>query len=293
MNGRWTNWTKWTNWWRNPFLNLDLQIFSDSNCPKLASHYPKILSLSGMSRYPKFNTSNVATITRIPCHSPQTIFTIHSAILFQWTDSKSTSARTWFRRTTVSIISDLFHLWFCSAEWQSKVISQSTLEAFGYRPVCVKAVLANRLEEPKARCRYLAVDEDSEEEILEWIEIQAKKCKLVTCTDIKNYCEVKYSRSVSRWWVGSFVWRHRDDLTKTKSTFQENLRLEVSRVFLDETIRCLRQYVKGMKTELVFNLNEVAMSEWEDWKDKKIFIPRRLMIRRYIIAHHKMWNTYR
>jgi hypothetical protein len=58
--------------------------------------------------------------------------------------------------------------------------------------------LANRLEKSKARCRYLAVDEDSEEEILEWIEIQAKKCKLVTRTDLKNYCDAKYSRSISR-----------------------------------------------------------------------------------------------
>jgi hypothetical protein len=28
------------------------------------------------------------------------------------------------------------------------------------------------------------------------------------------------------------------------------------------------------KTKKVFNLNEVGMSEWEDWKDKKGIVPK-------------------
>jgi hypothetical protein len=63
-------------------------------------------------------------------------------------------------------------------------------------------------------------------------------------------------------------------LSEVKSTPQEDARLEVPRVFLDETIRCLREYVKGMTAELVFNLDEVGVSEWEDRKDKKAIIPR-------------------
>jgi hypothetical protein len=62
----------------------------------------------------------------------------------------------------------------------------------------------------------------------------------------------------------SFILRHQDDLSEIKSTSQENTRLEVLRAFLDEAIRCLREYVHGMKAELMFNLDEVDMSEWED-----------------------------
>jgi hypothetical protein len=132
--------------------------------------------------------------------------------------------------------------------------------------------LSNTLEELKAHDRHLAVDEDSGEEILEWIEPQAKKCKPVTRTDIWHYYKAKYSRLVSRGWVGSFILCHRDNLTKIKSISQEDPILEVPCAFLDDTIYFLREYVQRMKEELVFNFDEVAMSEWEDRKDKRVIV---------------------
>jgi hypothetical protein len=74
--------------------------------------------------------------------------------------------------------------------------------------------------------------------------------------------------------VDSFILRHGTDLTERKSTPQEESRLEVPRVFLEETIRCLHDYVEGMKAELVFNLDEVGISEWEDRKDKTVIVPK-------------------
>jgi hypothetical protein len=55
--------------------------------------------------------------------------------------------------------------------------------------------------------------------------------------------------------------RHQDDLAEIKNTPQEDMRLEVPHIFLNETIRCLGEYVKEMKAELVFNLNEIGVSE--------------------------------
>jgi hypothetical protein len=109
--------------------------------------------------------------------------------------------------------------------------------------------------------RHSAFDDDSEGEILTWIEAQVEKPRPVTRTDFRYYCQTKYSRLVTRGWVDSFILRHGDSLTKTKSTPQENMRLKVPRAFLDKTIRCLCEYVQGMKAELVFNLDQVDMSE--------------------------------
>jgi hypothetical protein len=110
---------------------------------------------------------------------------------------------------------------------------------FECQPTRVKAALDNRLEAPKVCDRHIAVDENSEAAILEWIDAQAEKCNPVTRTDLRHYYEVKYFISISRGWVDLFILRHRDDLTKTKSTSQEETRLEVPCAFLDETIRCL------------------------------------------------------
>jgi hypothetical protein len=119
--------------------------------------------------------------------------------------------------------------------------------AFGCNATCVKAALANGFEEPKSRGRDFAFDDDSEEEILSWIEERAKKSRPVTRTDILHYCEVKFFRSVTRGLVDSFVLPHGDRLSERKSTSQEGTRLEVSLVFLDEALSDLREFMQGMK----------------------------------------------
>jgi hypothetical protein len=68
----------------------------------------------------------------------------------------------------------------------------------------VKAALANGFEESKSHGRHFVFDDDSEEEILSWIEERAEKSRPMTRTDILHYCEVKYSRSVKRGWMNVF-----------------------------------------------------------------------------------------
>jgi hypothetical protein len=74
--------------------------------------------------------------------------------------------------------------------------------------------------------------------------------------------------------VDSFILRHQDDLSETTSTPQKGKRLKAPLAFLDETTSCLREYVHGMKAKLVFSLNEVGISEWEDRKPKKVVVPK-------------------
>jgi hypothetical protein len=135
----------------------------------------------------------------------------------------------------------------------------------------------------------LAVHEDSEEKILEWIETQTEKCEPITRTYIRNYCEAKYSHSVRRGLIDSFILRHRDDLMETKSICQEDSRLEVLPVFLDEIISYSQEYVQGLKAELVFNLDEVGMSEWEDRKDEKVIVA--MMIDGQTIHYRALQNV--
>jgi AraC-like DNA-binding protein len=144
--------------------------------------------------------------------------------------------------------------------------------AFGHYPTHVKDALANEFEEPKRHDRHMAFDDDSEGEILTWIEAEAEKSRPVTLTELRHYCEPKYSRFDSKKWMDSSIISHRACLTEKESTRQQEARLEVPRVFLVETIRCLREYVQGMKAELVFNLEEIGPSEWEDRKDKKVIV---------------------
>jgi hypothetical protein len=53
---------------------------------------------------------------------------------------------------------------------------------------------------------------------------------------------------------------------------QEDTRLTVPREFLEQHIINMHRYVEGTASELLFNLDEVGASDWEDRKPKKVFV---------------------
>jgi hypothetical protein len=110
------------------------------------------------------------------------------------------------------------------------------MRAFNCSRHAVQSALANGLNEPKSRGRHIAVDAESDANILAWIKRKAEKSAAVTGTDIRNYCREVCKFQVSRGWVDSFISRHADELTEKKSSPQEETRLQVPRVFLEETI---------------------------------------------------------
>jgi hypothetical protein len=67
-----------------------------------------------------------------------------------------------------------------------------------------------------------------------------------------------------------FVLRHSDEVIQTKSCAQEGQRSQVPGVFLERIIQDLHEYVQGCVAELVVNLDEVGISDWEDRKTKKV-----------------------
>jgi hypothetical protein len=72
-------------------------------------------------------------------------------------------------------------------------------------------------------------------------------------------------------------------LRQTKSAPQEVHRLEVPRRFLDETVRCINEFVNGLPTQFIFNLDETGISEWEDRASKSAIVPKSLSVQN---VHH-------
>jgi hypothetical protein len=87
---------------------------------------------------------------------------------------------------------------FAQREDNQTLLIVQFFRAFEYQPIRVKAMLDNRLEMPKVRVRHIEIDENSEAGILEWIDVQAKKCNQITRTDLQHYCQVKYSISINQ-----------------------------------------------------------------------------------------------
>jgi hypothetical protein len=131
----------------------------------------------------------------------------------------------------------------------------------------------------------LAIDDQIERELLAWIESNAAKNTTVTGPDVRARIANHDRLSVTRGWGNSFIGRNLDRLCKVTSSPQESQRLEVPHCFLEETIRCLGEFVQGRPAELVFNLDEVGISNWEDRHTKNVIVP--LSAREQTI-HHKI-----
>jgi hypothetical protein len=73
-------------------------------------------------------------------------------------------------------------------ERRTEISIESLMRAFNCSRSAIHSALANGLSPPKSRSRHLAVDAESDENILAWIKVQAEKNVAVTRTHIKNYC---------------------------------------------------------------------------------------------------------
>jgi hypothetical protein len=125
----------------------------------------------------------------------------------------------------------------------------------------VRTALRNGYDRPKQRDRHPAAAPDCEADILAWIVRNSEKSTPVTRTDVLYYCAAKLSFSVTRGWVDCFTGNHLSVLTAAKSSPQEDPRLQVPRIFLDETLCCMQEAVHGRLSDLVFNLDEDGISE--------------------------------
>jgi hypothetical protein len=158
----------------------------------------------------------------------------------------------------------------CNRTLSTKSLSQ----AFDVNREIIRRALARGYAIPCSRGRHPAFDEETELALVDWIKGKAENQKAVTRTELLHHCMEMNMVPVSRGWVDSFLSRHSQELFEAKSCPQENPRLEVPQAFLDTAIECLKEHVQGACAELVFNLDEVGISEWEDRVERKVIVPR-------------------
>jgi hypothetical protein len=141
----------------------------------------------------------------------------------------------------------------------------------------VQSASAHGSEPTGARGNRPALDGDREEQILDWIQHKAEQGTSVGKTEIKDYRTTQLKIPMTCGWVISFVGHHSGQIFKTKGTPQEQQRLPVPRMFLERTVQDLEEHISGWMAELVFNLDEADISDWEDRKVKTVIVPARML----------------
>jgi hypothetical protein len=127
--------------------------------------------------------------------------------------------------------------------------------------------------------------EDHEREILALIHEYAAKSTPITRRDLREHIITHCDFPTTPGWLNSFMSRPIDELCNVKSSPQEAEPLEIPPCFLDQMLICIIQFVQDHPTEVVFNLEEVGISEWEDIQTKTIIVPKS---RSEQTMHHKV-----
>jgi hypothetical protein len=117
------------------------------------------------------------------------------------------------------------------------------------------------LEPPGERWKHPALEPDREQQILDWMQQKAEQSTPIGKTEIKDYCTTQLKVLITRAWVNSFVLRQSDQIFKTKSTPQEQQCLQVPRRFVERTVQDLKEHIQGCVADLMFNPDEVGISD--------------------------------
>jgi hypothetical protein len=138
-------------------------------------------------------------------------------------------------------------------------------------------------DDPPARGRHRELSVDCEQELVEWLVNKAANHRVVDRTELLHECAERFGKSITRGWVDSYITHRLQELFETKSIPQENPRPEVPRVFLEAAIDGFRDHVHNTCAELMFNLEEIAVSEWEDCSERRVIVPSTM--RGHTICH--------
>jgi hypothetical protein len=160
--------------------------------------------------------------------------------------------------------------------------------AFDCRRFHVQAALAQWLNKPGQRGKHITLNQDREQQILDRIQQNPAQDTPVTREEIMDYCTAQFKIEFTQGCVNSFGLQYSHDIIPTKSAPQEQQRMKVPRAFPERTIQDLHDYVEGWVAELVFNLDEVGISDYEDRETQKVIAAPRCSIRRYFMEYREM-----
>jgi hypothetical protein len=147
---------------------------------------------------------------------------------------------------------------------------------FGMNVRSVRKCVLRGPQAPSPPGRHLCFSEEDELLIVQKLCEQYEANKAFTKGQFLTFVISNYNKTVSRGWVDSFLRRHENELKTCRSFPQEDTRFLVPQEYLNQHITNMKTLVCGKLAELVFNLDEVGSSDWEDRMTRKVIVPSRV-----------------
>jgi hypothetical protein len=107
---------------------------------------------------------------------------------------------------------------------------------------------------PKVAYRPLAFIEDEDSAVIRLIKDGHSSDNYVTQRDVLNFVESQFQKCLAYRWIESFLQHYVGIVCRKTLAPQENPRLQVSKQFLDDYVKLIKEYVPLVLTELSFNM---------------------------------------
>jgi hypothetical protein len=123
--------------------------------------------------------------------------------------------------------------------------------------------------------RPLALDPHQEADIVRFIRERFGSQNYATQRDVLNYVEERFKKTRTYRWMKRFLDRYKSEMSGVTVTPQEKVKLEVPRCYLEEYLTFIKKIVPTVATEVLFNLDETGLSEWENQNvNQSLFQPK-------------------
>jgi hypothetical protein len=121
--------------------------------------------------------------------------------------------------------------------------------------------------------RPLVLDPDQEADIVRFSRERFGSRNYATQKDVLNYVEEPFNKTLTHGWMKRFMDRQKNEVSGVTVAPQEKVRLEVLRCYREESLTLIKKIVPIVPTELLFNLDETGLSEWENRRSKPLLVP--------------------
>jgi hypothetical protein len=76
--------------------------------------------------------------------------------------------------------------------------------------------------------------------------------------------EISYNKVLTYGWIHQFMERHRDVIYDATVRPQEETRLQIIRVFLNQHLELIKQQIVGVNSPLIYNIDGTGCCDWEE-----------------------------
>lgn len=172
-----------------------------------------------------------------------------------------------------------------TAETANTFSTKNLADIFDLTPSHVRKILSKGPPKPDSHVgRPFTLSRQEENALLLEIEQKAASQGYITQSEIIKWVREKYGKYLTYGWISNFLTRRSGQVIELTVGSQEELRLQVPRIYLQRYLRLIPRVVVGKSLELIFNLEETGISDWEDRRSKKIVAPATLQGRDLHVA---------